>query len=538
MPSSKIEIYQELISRGAIDQIPADKRSIVDELISRGAIKAPEPVAPQQEPSMVEKMMGAGEVGMTVMSSAVAEPLAGLAGMAQAANPLADQGAGSEAVGYVREALTYDPRTETGREYLQATGEAVAPVAQKFEQAETALGDSVYEATGSEALAAAASTIPTLATEVLGLGLGKGGVRLSKRIKKNREAGQIARDINNALPSKDQLLDTSRAIFKEIDETGAVLKQSPYKKMVKQVEKIAESKGIDADITPNSAKALQRLQESSGKQLTLTELDNLREVAKNAISAGGKDGMIAGRFVDEIDNLLNTVNNKSFVTGEGVAEIGKKYRVARDLWGRAKRSEMLEESFEKARNQASGFENGVRVQFRSILNNKNKRKFFKPDEIAAMNRVVRGDTPENIARLIGRFGFTEGGAHNVITAMSGVGAGAVAAGPMGAMVVPLVGQVSRKLAQRMTIKNAEFADSVIKAGKDAEKIAKAYKKHTPKGQRDPAELSELLMKGDIDLSGLKSDELLEQAVQIAQEKKGAAIGASGAAIVLGEENEQ
>ena len=152
--------------------------------------------------------------------------------------------------------------------------------------------------------------------------------------------------------------------------------------------------------------------------------------------------------------------------------------------------------------------------------------------------MVRGDTPENIARLIGRFGFTEGGAHNVITAMSGVGAGAVAAGPMGAMVVPLVGQVSRKLAQRMTIKNAEFADSVIKAGKDAEKIAKAYKKHTPKGQRDPAELSELLMKGDIDLSGLKSDELLEQAVQIAQEKKGAAIGASGAAIVLGEENEQ
>lgn len=496
----------------------------------------------KDDTSLIDKGIGVGEAALTLGSSIVAEPLSGLSGIANMAQENLSEGlerqgldtaaefvkpdiSAAQAVENTRQDLTYQPRTQEGQENLQTIGDTLQPIGEAFSKAESLLGDAVFDATGSPALAAAATTIPTLATEVLGIAAGKGMTRMAQRTKKAREAGQIARDINNALPSKDQLLDTSRGIFKEIDDTGAVLKSDPFDNMVSRLEKLAESKGIDADITPMSAKALQRLQDAEGRQLTLIELDNLREVAKNAISAGGKDGVIAMGFVDEIDDLLNSVTSKSFAAGDNVADIGKKYGVARDLWGRAKRSDMLEEAFEKARNQASGFENGVRTQFRQILNNKNKRKFFKPDEITAMNRVVRGDKAENFARLIGRFGFSEGGAHNVLTSMSGVGAGAAVGGVPGAMVVPLVGQVSRKLAQRMTVKNAEFADAVIRSGKDAKKIANAYRKFTPVKERSAAELSELLMKNDINLKAIKGDELLRKSAELASQRRAATAGA-------------
>lgn len=508
-----------------------------------------------QESSLGDKALGLGETALAMGSSIAAEPLSGLAGLANMAQGnlaegLERQGLDNasdfvkpdlnpgQVVEQTRQDLTYQPRTQEGQENLSAIGETLKPIGDAFNKAETVLGDTVFKATGSPALAAAATTIPTLATEVLGIAAGKGMTKMAQRTKRAREAGQIARDINNALPSKDQLLDTSRGIFKEIDETGAVLKSEPFDKMVGRLEKLAESKGIDADITPLSAKALQRLQDAEGRQLTLIELDNLREVAKNAISAGGKDGSIAMGFVDEIDDLLNSVTSKSFAAGDNVAEIGKKYGVARDLWGRAKRSDMLEEAFEKARNQASGFENGVRTQFRQILNNKNKRKFFKPDEITAMNRVVRGDKAENFARLIGRFGFSEGSAHNVLTGMAGVGAGAAAGGVGGAMIVPLVGQVSRKLAQRMTVKNAEFADAVIRSGKDAKKIATAYRKFTPSKERNASELSELLMKNDIDLKVIKGDELLRSAAELATQNRAATVGAGAVTSAQGLNTQQ
>ena len=74
---------------------------------------------------------GLGEVGSAMVTGAIAEPIAGLAGI----------GAGilgedvTDAVEGTREALTYTPETETGRRYLRNVGEFVEPLAEGMEQA-------------------------------------------------------------------------------------------------------------------------------------------------------------------------------------------------------------------------------------------------------------------------------------------------------------------------------------------------------------------------------------------------------------------
>jgi len=113
---------------------------------------------------------GALEAVGTIASGAIAEPLAGVAGIAQAINPLADAGAGARAVESAREALTYQPKTQEGQEALQATGEALAPVGEAFSALENTMGDFAFEATGNPAIAAAVKTVPTAIGEVISLG--------------------------------------------------------------------------------------------------------------------------------------------------------------------------------------------------------------------------------------------------------------------------------------------------------------------------------------------------------------------------------
>lgn len=90
------------------------------------------------EPSLGEKVVGAAETGLTALTGAIGGPV-GLAvggGGQLAANILRGDFGTDEANRLVEQsalgaagALTYEPRTEVGREYAQALGETVAEIA-------------------------------------------------------------------------------------------------------------------------------------------------------------------------------------------------------------------------------------------------------------------------------------------------------------------------------------------------------------------------------------------------------------------------
>jgi len=435
-----------------------------------------------------------------VISGAIAEPIAGLAGIVMASDPVAEQGAGAKAVESTREALTYKPRTEAGKQGLQSVGEALAPIGEAMKGAESYLGDEVFKATDSPALAAAATTIPTVMIEALGYGLAKGGMKSASSIKNAGKARAVKRATVSAAPEVERIKEVSRSVYKEIDDAGVTLPKATSNSLKSRIESMVAKEGIDPDITPKSFAAMRRLSTDLESARKLGDIDNLRKVAQNAAGdvLNKADSRIGAMIVDEIDTFLDSVGSKA-LRGNGAKAATRKFKAARELWGRARRSELLNEAMTKAGDQATGLENGLRVQFRAILNNKKKARFFKPDEINAMKQVVQGTRSANVAKLIGRFGFSEGQAMNQLGAVVGAGAGGAMFGGPGAMAVPLIGQVSKKLAQRLTRGNAEFADAVVRAGKDADKIAAAYLSRTPKAARSSAELSELFLKPDVAL---------------------------------------
>jgi len=466
------------------------------------------------------------ETAATVASGVIAEPAAGIAGIFQTLNPFAEPGAGAEAVEATRKALTFEPKTESGQMQLRAFGEFLEPVGEVFTEAERILGDAAFKATNSPAVASIAATIPAAVVELLGFGAGKQLVKQSQKARRAAKEGEITRELSESVPTIDQLKGASKEIYKEIDDLNVVVNPESFNRLVDDIIETTENVGIDPDITPAAAKAVKRFDELRDQTLPLSEIDKLREVAQNAAGSLNKRESAMGiRIIDSVDQFLDNADVSDFSRIDGpVEEISKRYRVARDLWGRARRSELIEEAFEKARNQASGFENGIRTQFRQILNNKKQKRFFNKEERAAMVRVVRGGPKENFAKLVGRLGFSEQGATNILGGAIGATAGAAVLGTPGAVLVPAIGTISRRLAQRMTARNAEFADEIIRAGKDARKITKAYIKNTPKGLRDPAELSELLMRPTLDITDIPDITLAKKAAEIVRQKRGALVG--------------
>lgn len=373
--------------------------------------------------------------------------------------------------------MTYKPVGEAGQEYVQAIGEAAAPLA----------------------------AFAPMAGEMAALGSGiKTLPMVRQQIGEAAKTASANRLLREAAPTIPQLKDAARTIYSSLDDAGVSVAQPEIAKLARDVAITAKREGFNTRIHPKVAAALDEISASGEKNMTLTELDTMRRVARAASrSVDPDEARIGGIVVNKIDDFFDAMPEQAILQGQA-KDVGPLYKQARGIWQRAKKSELISDAVEKAKLQASGFENGLRVQFRSLLNNKKKMQGFTADEKAALAKVVQGGGAENALKFMGKFGFTEGQATSMLGSSVGVAGGAAIGGPAGAVAVPMIGQMSKNLAQRLTRNNAVFADQIVRAGRNGKQIALAYIRNTPKAQRSAAELTELLMRPGIDLGEVRS----------------------------------
>lgn len=290
--------------------------------------------------------------------------------------------------------------------------------------------------------------------------VGQGIARAYNGVKQNAAVKAAVR----SAPSMDELQARASAIYKEAD--NAVLPRAPFANAAQDAIDTAARKGMDADLTPGAAKVADRLTTAANDAsptIGFSELDILRR--KAAIPAGNvqnrTEAAIGTGMIDNIDNFVDSVDPAL------AGEIGK----ARDMWGRLRRSELIQNAVDRAKNQASGFENGLRIHFRAILNNKKLSRGFSEAEKDAMRAVVEGTTFGNIMKKVGIMGLSGGQGGSGLGVGLGSAFGATvgsAAGPLGAAIgaaVPLaIGSGAKKLAEMSTRKAADRAAGLVAAG--------------------------------------------------------------------------
>lgn len=299
--------------------------------------------------------------------------------------------------------------------------------------------------------------------------------------------------IKEAAPTIDALKTEARGIYRKVDDLGVTVKADELGRLSNSIAESVKQQGFNARIHPKVNAALDEIADQATGDLTISELDVVRRVARAAAKSIEPDeARLGSMMVGKIDDFMDDIPPAAIRQGNS-SEVGLLMRQGRHLWGRARRAEMLEDAVEKARNQASGFENGIRTQFRAILNSKKKSKGFTPDELDALKKVVRGAPVENTLRALGKFGFTEGQSSSMLLSSLGVAGGAAVGGGIGAASVPIIGQTSRAIAQRLTRENARLASDLVKSGNNAFEIAKSYARNTPKSQQSVEELTGMLL---------------------------------------------
>jgi len=467
-----------------------------------------------------KNVAGLPETALSIGSQAVAPIAAGYGGMVTGLGRTLDgeaYKAGSD-VEAIQSALTFQPKTDFGKEMLENTVGMIGSAADAvglvdaikwLEESGKEAGEVGEELGLPPSVNALLETAPQMLPEMLAL------VTQTRQVKPLLEAAGKA-DISSIVkkkPSTDKLLtesspdvntlkSRSRDIYDEIDESGVYISNKAFDRLEADVQATARKMGADKNVTPTVSGVLDRFKEELGSYKKISDIDTVRKVAQNAAkSPNSAEAAIGSAIISDIDDFLGGLTNKDIVGDFDSAIIGDKLKSARGLWSRAKKSELLQESFNKADLQASGFENGLRVQFRQILSNPKKRRGFSKQELAEMEKVVKGTPIGNMAKFLGKFGISEGQATSMLGASIGTGGGAalgsaiggVSGAGVGAVLVPAIGQVSKALAQKLTKNQGFLTDALVRAGADGRKIADAYIKNTPKKLRSPDELRELLI---------------------------------------------
>ncbi len=314
---------------------------------------------------------------------------------------------------------------------------------------------------------------------------------------------QARKILQSASPTTETLKDASRAIYKQIDDLGAKVDQAGMANLSKTLESEMRQHGFSPRIHPKIDAALQEFKSAGNSAQALTEVEILRRVAGSAARSTDPDEARLGTLlVQQVDDFMGNLSQQNLVGGDP-AKVGALYKDARQLWSRASKAEIIEHSMNRAQLMASGAENGLRNEFRSLLKNKKYLKTFTEEERAAMKQVVDGGTIRNTLKALGKFGISEDGAIRMLIPGLGTAAGAAVGGPIGAAAVPMAGQVARMASRKMTEKSAEKALNIVRSGKTGQEIAVNYVKSIPQGERSVEDLTKMLLsRPDVSLESL------------------------------------
>lgn len=223
---------------------PAVIQATVKKMMAQGqpSEQAPEPisqpVAPEQSfgqqfmgglKQTPANILGSAENIASLATGAIAQPIAGIAGIAQSLNPWADEGAGARAVEGFRDALTYQPLSDAGKQQQQNLGKTIGAVG-------GAISENVLEPLGVDNLAdktadkygplagTVVASLPTALMEVIPGGL---ALKHARKIAVSDKAARklVADQIRSGNPNIDlvtQMLDESGNLVKNKNAAKAI----------------------------------------------------------------------------------------------------------------------------------------------------------------------------------------------------------------------------------------------------------------------------------------------------------------------------
>lgn len=277
-------------------------------------------------------------------------------------------------------------------------------------------------------------------------------------------ASRAARQIARNAPSTEELKAAGRAAYKAIDDAGVVVKPGEFSDVVTALVDDMKAggmrQGVGRELAPKSAALADTLTDVATDPrlqggVPFSEIDTLRKIAGSPASdlANPLESALGSTAIGGLDDFITNLRPDQVVAGNA-DELPKMLQTARDIWGKMKRSQMIDDAIENSQNYMSGGASGIKNQFARILRNPRLARSFSESEKTMMRRVVNGSAPERILNLF------SGGIGQLATILGG----AQTAGAVGGLAGAGIAAGSRRAAEALSMRNAEVVRALIANG--------------------------------------------------------------------------
>ncbi len=275
-----------------------------------------------------------------------------------------------------------------------------------------------------------------------------------------------------AVPTVADLEAAKNAAYKAVDDMGVVYSPQGYDKLVNDLQEAAQAGYISPDIHKGPIAVLNVMgKKPAGYAPTLTELDQLRQYAKeNAFSTVG-ESRFGKQIVNGIDNFIENAGPADLAAGAGpeASQAITQARVANTILRKTQTVKSLIANAELqagSTNSGGNINNALRQQFKTLLKQDERgiseavKQGFSPEEIKQMQSLVLGGTKENAMRFLGN--LLKPNLLNAIPYSMAIPAFPAAG------VLPVAGQTMKHFADTGAIGKANaIADMIASTGKPA-----------------------------------------------------------------------
>lgn len=253
-------------------------------------------------------------------------------------------------------------------------------------------------------------------------------------------------------PSTEAINAAADSGFNALKKSGIEVPSKDVKTLATATRSALESDGFRDYLAPKTFSVLSELETPpKGSVANISDLHGIRRVlGKAAASADPTERAAASRVMSELDTYLSGVSPE--------------LKTAIANYSAAKHSETVQGKLDRAdlnaasANSGANIDNATRQQIKSILMNPKARRGFTKEEIAQMEKIVRGTSTANLVRGTGNLLGGGGGLGAMVTG----GAGYAAAGPAG-VAAPAAGYAMKKLGNALTAREVAKLDSMIRA---------------------------------------------------------------------------
>jgi hypothetical protein len=300
---------------------------------------------------------------------------------------------------------------------------------------------------------------------LIGRGVEKVGEGISSAVTNTAQRGVTKAAVQGA-PTGAELKGLGSQMFEQSRASGVMVDRPAFDRLWKGVEGAVGRFRPNAQLDPKAMGALQVLQDTyqsimrpgSNVLPDLQDLHILRQAAqKAAISAEGRDAMIAGKIIDQIDDFVRTLKPGDMAGGADPRAAANALLEGISTWAKAGKVSLLEEAVRVGEVAASGPQNGIANAFRAIIKNPAMFNQFNEAEKRAIREVANGTAMSEILRFLGKGGIGSGGNSWLGAVISTVLGASSGFGPWGAGAALALGSVARKGSEVATRGSAETA---------------------------------------------------------------------------------